>query len=152
MKFPPQPHCGWGDFCATVKCPVLNYDTHNPEDHLQFLLSVGQDQPDEIVTYNQLMDLLHHEVDGDIEDDMWIFKDIIGHEGPLSTTHANYKGSKYNVKVQWESGEQTFEPLHIIGADSPAMVAKYGLDNNLLDLPGWKRFRRLAHRQKKILR
>jgi len=40
----------------------------------------------------------------------------------------------------------------VIGADSPVTVAIYAKKNGLLDTPGWKRFKRLAKREKKLLR
>ena len=58
----------------------------------------------------------------------------------------------YNVMVEWENGEITSEPLSIIAADDPVTCAIYARDNNLLELPGWKRFKRLAKRQKKLFR
>lgn len=64
----------------------------------------------------------------------------------------NYKGSRWNVRVKWENGEVTYEPLGIIAKSDPVSVAIYGRDNNLLHLDGWKRFRRLAQKQKKLLR
>ena len=37
----------------------------------------------------------------------------------------DWKGSKYNVQVEWETGEITFEPLSIIAADDPVTCAAY---------------------------
>ena len=45
-----------------------------------------------------------------------------------------------------------FEPIDIIAKDDPMTCAIYGRDNKLLDLPGWKRLKTLAKREKKILR
>jgi hypothetical protein len=56
----------------------------------------------------------------------------------------------YNIMVEWEIGEITTEPLQIIAADDPVTCAIYAKDNNLLDLPGWKRFKSIAKRQKKF--
>ena len=36
--------------------------------------------------------------------------------------------SKYNVQVEWETGEITFEPLSIIAADDPVTCAAYAKD------------------------
>ena len=83
---------------------------------------------------------------------MWRFKSITGHQGPLSKSDPAYKGSRFNVLVNWETGESTYEPLHIVAADDPVTCAIYGKENNLLDQEGWRRFRRLANRQKKLLR
>jgi hypothetical protein len=35
------------------------------------------------------------------------FTGVIGHQGPLQPTDVNYKGSLWNVLVQWEDGSQT---------------------------------------------
>ena len=46
------------------------------------------------------------------------FRSITGHEGPLNSTDKHYKGSKYNGKVEWETGETTYEPLDLIARDA----------------------------------
>ena len=63
-----------------------------------------------------------------------------------------YKGSMWNVMLEWENGEVTPEPLSIIGKDDPATCAQHADEQGLLDLPGWKQFRRLAKNRKKLLR
>ena len=60
--------------------------------------------------------------------------------------------SRINVMIEWENGEITSEPLSIIGANDPVTCANYARDNNLLDTPGWSRFKRLAKREKKLLK
>jgi hypothetical protein len=57
-----------------------------------------------------------------------------------------------NVKVEWENGESSYEPLHTIAADDPVTCAVYAKEHGLLDTDGWKRFRRLAKRAQKMLR
>ena len=42
--------------------------------------------------------------------------------------------------------------LQLIAADDPVTCAIYAKENNLLDLPGWKRFKSIAKRQKKFTR
>lgn len=74
------------------------------------------------------------------------------HEGPLDPRHPNWKGSKYNVMLEWENAEITAEPLSVIGKDDPVTCALYARDNDLLELDGWKRFKPIAKRQKKLLR
>ena len=73
---------------------------------------------------------------------------IIAHQGPLKPDHYDYNGSAYNVMVKWENGEITTEPLAAFAADNPVTCAIYARTNNLLHLPGWKRFHTLAKRQK----
>jgi len=54
------------------------------------------------------------------------------------------------VLVNWENGTETWEPLSIVAKDDPVILAKYVGDHELLDTPGWKRFRHLAKNEKKI--
>ena len=121
----------------------------NSPDNVKFRCSVNEDAYDDILTYNQIMEYLAKDDDDDI---IWKFKDIIGHQGPLNKSHKDYKGSPYNLTVLWENGETTNEPLSVIAADDPVSCAVYARQNNLLDLPGWKRFKTLAKRQKNMLR
>jgi hypothetical protein len=44
------------------------------------------------------------------------------------------------VLVEWETGETTYEPLDLIASDDPVTFAEYAKKNNLLEIPGWKRF------------
>jgi hypothetical protein len=70
----------------------------------------------------------------------------------LNKNHSSWKGDKYYVKVEWENGEISYEPLHTIAADDPVTCAIYAKDNALMDTDGWKRFHSLAKRAKKMLR
>ncbi len=56
---------------------------------------------------------------------VWKFCCIVAHEGPLDKSHPSYKGSKYNVMLEWETGEVTAEPLHLIAVDDPVTFAIY---------------------------
>ena len=53
------------------------------------------------------------------------FRAIIVHKGPLKATDPNWKDSKWNVQIEWETGEITFEPLSVIAADDPITCAAY---------------------------
>jgi hypothetical protein len=70
----------------------------------------------------------------------------------LNKNHSSWKGDKYNVKVEWENGEVSYEPLHTIAADDPVTCAIYAKVHGLLDTEGWKHFRSLAKRAKKMIR
>ena len=116
------------------------------EEKIKFLVKLPDDDQGEILAYNEILDIIQDQYDKEQTntDQQWTIKDITAHEGPLSPKHPNYKGSKYNVLVQWEDGSKTMEPLDIIAKDDPVSCAKYAKDYNLLEVPGWKRFRRLA--------
>ena len=84
--------------------------------------------------------------------ELYRFRAVIGHQGPLLASDPDWKGSKYNVQVEWETGEITFEPLSIIAADDPVTCAAYAKENDLLALDGWHRFRNLVKKDKDLKR
>ena len=132
---------------------VLDNHDRNVADNpslVKFKCLVGEEEFEEILSYNEVMD--HIEKDDTDGETFWKYKRISGHEGPLNKDHSSWKGDKWNVKVEWENGEISYEPLHIIAADDPVTCAVYAKDHGLLDTDGWKRFKRLAKRAKKMLR
>ena len=87
-----------------------------------------------------------------MDQELYKFRAIIGHQGPLLASDPDWKGSKYNVQVEWETGKITFEPLSIIAADDPVTCAAYAKENDLFALEGWLRFRSLAKKDKVLAR
>ena len=57
-------------------------------------------------------------------------------------------GSDFNVKMLWETGLVTYEPLHWLAKDIPVKLAQYSIEHNLFDTPGWKCFKRHARQQR----
>ena len=74
------------------------------------------------MSYVLILDHLDHQ---EQQEDLYKFRAITGHQGPLSPQDENYKGSKYNVMVEWETGEITVELLSLIAADGPVTCAEY---------------------------
>jgi hypothetical protein len=103
----------------------LSDDTH------KFRISINDDKYNEIITYNEFIVFIKKNKEN--EDIVWKFKCIVGHQGPLICIYPNYKGSKYNVLMEWENGEITEEPLAIIAADNPVACAIYAKEKGLLD-------------------
>ena len=128
----------------------INDDDAANHQNIKFLVEVGNGDVDEIIAYAELSALVEAQREEELlnPDRPWIYKAIIGHEGPLGTSHPKYKGSEYNVLVQWEDGSETFEPLAVIKKDDPVTCAAYAKDNNLLDTRGWKSLKRIATRTK----
>jgi hypothetical protein len=92
--------------------------------HIQFRVSVNQDQYEELLSYNDIVNYITSDEEQD-STRIWKFKKIIAHEGPLVASHPSYRGSKWNVMIEWETGEVTSEPLTIIGVDDPVTCAIY---------------------------
>ena len=105
------------------------------------------------MSYNQLMDYIQKGTDAEEDpDSLFKFRDIVAHQGPLESTDPNNKGSKYNVMVEWESGEVTYEPLTLIFKDDPITCAVYAKKHDLLDTTGWKHLKRYVKTSKRLIR
>ena len=76
-------------------------------------------------------------------DSVFTFKSI--------SDHRKVKG-QYEVLVEWETGEATWEPISLIRRDDPVTHAQYGMDNGLLSEPGWKRLKHLVKSPKRLNR
>ena len=120
----------------------------SPE-HMKFRCKSNNDTYEELLTYSEIIDKIETE---DGESGEWHFENIDAHSGPFTPSDKEYKGSRWNVRINWSNGETTWEPLSIIAKSDPISCAIYAKDNNLLHLDGWKGFARLARRQKKMLR
>ena len=120
--------------------------------NINFILDIGKGKVEELITYLQLLDHLEQadEQDNSMDQELYRFRAIIGHEGPLKTTDPNWKGSKWNVQIESETGEITFEPLSVIATDDAITCAAYAKEKNLYNLDGWKRFRHLIKRKNNL--
>ena len=138
---------------ATIVRKVLDRDAANHQ-NVKFILSLGDGDLEEIISYNELSDLIEnqHKAEEDGEMRIFSFREVLDHQGPLNVHDPRYKGSSYNVKVLWEDGTETWEPLNIVGKDDPATVATYAKEKGLLETPGWKFLRRTARRTKFLQR
>ena len=79
---------------------------------------------EEILTYNEVLEYItkNEEQDGD-QAIVWKFKHIASHQGPLKKGDPGYNGSKFNVLVEWETGESAYEPLDVIAADDLSLAS-----------------------------
>ena len=133
---------------------IIDQDNGQRVEKINFILDIGNGKVEELISYNQLLEHLENAQDHDMgmDQELYRFRAIIGHQGPLLASDPDWKGSKYNVQVEWETGEITFEPLSIIAADDPVTCAAYAKENDLLALEGWRRFRSLAKKDKVLTR
>ena len=133
---------------------IIDIDDHGqPLEDIKFKLKINKDQAEEIMSYNLLMDYIQKGTDAEEDpDSLFKFRDIVAHQGPLESTDPNHKGSKYNVMVEWESGEVTYEPLTLISKVDPITCAVYAKKHDLLDTTGWKHLKRYAKTSKRLIR
>ena len=126
---------------ATIKRTVIETSKHLDDQHdnaiekINFQYDVGQGRAMAIMSYVKFLHNLDHQ---EQHEDLYKFRAITGHQGPLSPQDENYKGSKYKVMAECETGEITEEPLSLIAADDPVTCAIYAKKHDLLHLDGWK--------------
>ena len=131
----------------------LYQDQVSREDQLRFKLKIDGDQLDDLISYNQLMEYLEDKTDnGPLEDGLYRFKSIKDHKGPYTSSDPEYNGSSYNLLIEWETGEHTWEPLSNIIASDPYTCAIYAKEHDLLNTPGWKLLKRHARTARRLIR
>ena len=134
-------------------------ERENNPDLIKFRAIVNDDY-EEIVAYNDIVDYIEQD---ESWDGIWKFREILDHQGPLRSDDPRYKGSKYNVLVLWETGEQSWEPLHVdknskwtggIYNTDRVSVAIYAVEHGLLDTEGWQLpgIKKIAKTQKRLTR
>ena len=133
---------------------IIDIDDHGqPLEDMKFKLKINKDQAEEIMSYNQLMDYIQKGTDAEEDpDSLFKLRDIVAHQGPLESIDPDQKGSKYNVMVEWESGEVTYEPLTLISKEDPINCAVYAKKHDLLDTTGWNHPKRHAKISKRLIR
>ena len=105
-------------------------------DRIKFVCSVNDDMYEEILTYNEILEYItKNEEQDDDQAIVWKFKHIAGHQGPLKKGDPGYNGSKFNVLVEWETGESTYSPsmslLLTIPSLAPSTPKRKGYSMNL---------------------
>ena len=103
----------------------------------------------EVLTYNEILEYIAKNKEQDADQAIvWEFKRIAGHQGPLKKGDPGYNGSKFNVLVEWETGESTYEPLNVIAVTCTI----YAKEKGLLNEPGWRRFKLITKCESHLLR
>ncbi len=138
-------------FHACIVEALKDHDAklHQKPECFKFRCSINDDQYEEILSYNEILNYIEQQDDDGTK--VWKFLCITAHEAPLKPLDPSYKGSKYNVMIEWENGEITSEPLTIIAADDPVTCTIYAKENGLFNLDKWKHFKGIARHDKKFL-
>jgi hypothetical protein len=139
---------------ATVMKKILDRDAEN-HDKIKLLVQLRGGELEEVISYNVLSDLIEEQMEAKLNtplEQLYTFNKINAHEGPLKPGDRFYKGSSYNLLVQWTSWEEMCEPLAAMIKDDPITVAAYAQEQGLLNTPGWKKLKSYTKRQKKFTR
>jgi hypothetical protein len=113
-----------------------HFNFSQDEDATKFRVSIDNGNYEDILSFSEVIDHIEKRENDDGEP-TWKYK---------------YLGSQWDVTIESENGEISDFPLQIAAAEAPVIHAMYARDNGLLDMPGWKRFKRMAHREKKLIR
>ena len=137
---------------AKIVREIKKKDSETKTELLKFVVEIGDNEYDEIMTYNELCDIIEQQQEAEEAGltEIHAYRDFVGHDGPLKSNDPKYNGSTWNLLVHWEDGTQSWEPLDILAKDDPVSCARYGRDKDLLDKPGWKRLKKIASRKKKF--
>ena len=132
---------------AKIVKKIHDNDAENHE-RIKMLVAYDDDKIEELMSYNELSDIVseQHDRESTGEQEIFSFREISDHVGPIKRSDPEYKGSSYNVLVEWEDGTKTWEPVSLMIASDPATLAAYAKEHDLLDTPGWKNLNRIARR------
>ena len=91
---------------------IIDQENGYRVENISFILDIGNEEFEELISYIQHLEHLETAEGNDLgmDQELFKFRALIGHQGPLAASDPHWKGSKYNVKVEWETGEITFEP------------------------------------------
>ena len=89
---------------------IVNDHVSKTEGHPELvkLKCIVNDQYEEVVAYNKIVEFIE---DDQTWDGAWRFRKIHDHQGPIRPSNPRYKGSRWNVLIEWETGEKSWEPL-----------------------------------------
>ena len=108
----------------------------DPNRQVHFEIKFNRDEKKDIMSYNDIIEYMNR--DSNMYDgEYWQYLEIIGHH-KVSTDHPTYKGSSTNLRILWENGDETDEPLQKFGDDAPIDCAIYAKKHGLLNKPGWR--------------
>ena len=112
----PMPNSS-GKQCETTIVEAIRYHedrAKNSSEHVKFKVRRNNDLYEDILTYNEIMDHINEHRESSV---YWELHHIVSHQALLHQHHPDYKGSPYNVKVEWEMGSAQMNPwllLHLM--------------------------------------
>jgi hypothetical protein len=148
---------GTGDFIRYEIVRLLKKESEATKEKLQYLVENrnGNQSTEEVMDYAELCDIVEAQieaVDNGENGGLLTFKSILAHQGPLSVRNPQYKGSAWNILVELDVGDPTWEPLNLIAKCDLVSVAMYGEANGLLNKQGWKYLKKHAKNMRKVYR
>ena len=81
---------------------IIDQQNGHRVENINFILDIGNGKVEELISHNQLLEHLENAQDNDMgmDQELFKFRSIIGHQGSLAASDPDWKGSKYNVQVE----------------------------------------------------
>jgi hypothetical protein len=106
------------------------------KDLIKFKRKYDHSDLKDVMSYSEILDYVEREYNNE-DGHHWKFRTILGHMyTPVG--HKDGMGSDYNVRMGWETGAVSVEPLDFLAKDIPVDLAMYAKKHDLLDKEGWK--------------
>ena len=99
---------------------------------------------DDIVSYNDILDYVERENNNE-DGTHWRFRKIINHS---LIPAKKGRDAKIEIQIVWETGAMSTETFETLKRDIPVDLAMYLKENNLLELEGWNKLKRIADTSK----
>ena len=109
---------------AKVVRKIMDRDAENHQ-QIKFLLVLGDGKLEKIISYSEHSDLVTESLAAKEsgQQDIISYAGILDHQGPLKNHDSKYKGSSYNVLVDWDDKTQMWEPLNTMTKQDPGTLA-----------------------------
>jgi hypothetical protein len=93
-------------FRARIVCTIndSNRELEADPKRVKFICSMNNDAFEDIIAYSNILQHLERDED---DNHVWKFRWITAHKGPLNSNHPSWKGSLYNVIVEWEDTSES---------------------------------------------
>jgi hypothetical protein len=119
---------GHGEFIQAEVVRKLKQQNDETCCTIQFLLETGdgENKVEHIVDYVTLCDIIEAQaatVEEAPTDVIYTLTSILAHQGLLTVKDTWYKGSSWNILIEWDGRETTWEPLNLIAKSDPISVA-----------------------------
>ena len=87
---------------------IIDQDNGQRIQNINFILDIGNGNVEELISYNQLLEHLENAQDHDMgmDQELYRFRDIIGHQGPLLASDPDWKEENIMFKLNgrlWRS-------------------------------------------------
>ena len=132
-------------FLTRTICQIHDNSKEGPShEDANSLLQLDSKKTDEICAFNEFIDQVYSQFENESTqspDTFWRFRSINGSKDP-----------KYNILVEWETGETYWKPPSTIAKERPDTCTAYAKEKGILYFDGWKQLKTMAKRQKDMLR